>query len=40
MDKRQEWAEVVYSPQPPSPSKKGPTYRFPAIREPFELAGG
>ncbi len=37
LDKGQEWAEVVYSPQSLSTSKKGPTYRFLAIREPFEL---
>ena len=29
----------MYSPQSLSTSKKGPTYRFLAIREPFELDG-
>ena len=37
MGNGQEWAEVVYAPQSLSLSKKGPTYRFLAIREPFEL---
>ena len=35
----QEWAEVIYAPQSLSLDKKGPTYRFLAIREAFELEG-
>lgn len=35
----QEWAEVVYAPQSLSLDKNGPTYRFLAIREAFELEG-
>ena len=33
----QEWAEVVYAPQSLSLSRKGPTYRFLAVREVFDL---
>ena len=33
----QEWAEVVYAPNALSLSRKGPTYRFLAVREVFDL---
>ena len=33
----QEWAEVVYAPNTLSHSRKGPTYRFLAVREVFDL---